>query len=986
MKTSPHQHCPLAYTNVYRTHLAILVLFLLLNCLNSHGQQPELGTPPITNFAKSEFDAGTQNWCIAQDENGIVYFGNNKGLLQFNGKTWQTFPLPNFTIVRSVSIANPNKVFVGGQNEFGYFETAASGEREYYTLTTDVPELNINFEDVWQTFVIDNKYYFCSEKAIFKLENGECDAIVPDEGKFENFFFLNDKLFVQVREVGIYSVDGLALTLDLKASELPKDRIVSILNGRQNEKLFITFSNGILIWSDDGLSEWDCPASSFIKDQKAYCAIALEDGRYAIGTTQNGVIVINEDGDIESHINKEKGLQNNTILCIYEDLSKNLWLGLDNGIAYIEISSPFKFIGSVEGIEGTGYAAIAKNGVLMLATNQGLYTKPFPEDSGHIQPSKFTQVKESKGQVWGISELENELIINRHEQTLIYRDSALYPMSPVDGAWDFYPLKSQPNYALQGTYNGFYYYEKTNSDTSGAWVLKGKLKGFDESARIFQEDKSGNIWISHAYRGLYRLTFNSAPFELEEVKVFGYEQGLPNNLYINSSSIRGELIYTTPSGIYNYDIERDTFFVQQDLTQLLGSNRSVNRIIEDNLGNIWFSMEDQFGVIKIQEQGVFNDVEIYRFDELQDDLVDGFEQIYAFDTQNTFIAAENGFIHYDGTSNHNPNFLFDLEINRVTNVSNNDSTLFVSGFSDTFSEIILPSNINALSFLFNAPSYSQLNNIKYRYKLEGLDNEWSQWTERNDKDYTNLGNGTYSFLVEAKNSFGKISNQASFQFEILPPWYASTIARIIYVCLGFLGLFAIFRAISIREAKKTHAFKEEQTEKLERKEAEFKKEVSRNESELIKLRNEKLSLDIKHRNSELASTTMHLVQKSEILIKIKSDLNELGKEAPNELKQKVKQIERTIEADVRLDKNWERFETYFDQVHQNFFKQLRSAYPELTPKDQKLCAYLRMNLTTKEIAPLLNISVRGVEISRYRLRKKMGLDSNTNLVSYIMEI
>ena len=131
---------------------------------------------------------------------------------------------------------------------------------------------------------------------------------------------------------------------------------------------------------------------------------------------------------------------------------------------------------------------------------------------------------------------------------------------------------------------------------------------------------------------------------------------------------------------------------------------------------------------------------------------------------------------------------------------------------------------------------------------------------------------------------------------------------------------------------------------------------------------------------------MHLVQKSEILMKIRHDLKNIETEADHELKRKIQQITRTIESDIQLDENWEQFEAYFDQVHENFFKRLRLKFPELTPKDQKLCAYLRMNLTTKEIAPLLNISVRGVEISRYRLRKKLGLNSEVNLVAFIMEV
>ena len=182
------------------------------------------------------------------------------------------------------------------------------------------------------------------------------------------------------------------------------------------------------------------------------------------------------------------------------------------------------------------------------------------------------------------------------------------------------------------------------------------------------------------------------------------------------------------------------------------------------------------------------------------------------------------------------------------------------------------------------------------------------------------------------------------------------------------------------------AFKKEQTEKLELKEAEFKEEVKKSEGEIIKLKNDKLNTDIKHKNSQLASATMHLVQKTEILMKIKNDLTNIQSDAATDVKKRIQQITRVIESDIQLDDSWEQFETYFDQVHENFFKRLRGKFPELTPKDQKLCAYLRMNLTTKEIAPLLNISVRGVEISRYRLRKKLGLNSEVNLVAFILEV
>jgi DNA-binding CsgD family transcriptional regulator len=189
-----------------------------------------------------------------------------------------------------------------------------------------------------------------------------------------------------------------------------------------------------------------------------------------------------------------------------------------------------------------------------------------------------------------------------------------------------------------------------------------------------------------------------------------------------------------------------------------------------------------------------------------------------------------------------------------------------------------------------------------------------------------------------------------------------------------------------REERKTDIVRQEQAQKLERKEAEFKKEVEKSEGELVAMRNDKLRADIKHKTSQLASATMHLVQKSEMLAKLKTDLNHLSDNAPSGVKQQIKQVTRTIESDIQLDNNWDQFEIYFDQVHENFFKRLRQKYPELTPKDQKLCDYLRMNLSTKEIAPLLNISVRGVEISRYRVRRKLDIDSEMNLVVFVMDI
>jgi DNA-binding CsgD family transcriptional regulator len=249
-----------------------------------------------------------------------------------------------------------------------------------------------------------------------------------------------------------------------------------------------------------------------------------------------------------------------------------------------------------------------------------------------------------------------------------------------------------------------------------------------------------------------------------------------------------------------------------------------------------------------------------------------------------------------------------------------------------------------------------------------------------------LAPSKYTFKVESINSYGQKSSVASYSFKIVPPWFLTIYAKFIYFILSIFTLSALVTFVYKREQKKRAKMEIRQKDELVQKEKEFRMETEKSENEIIKLRNEKLEIDVSHKNSQLASSTMHLVQKSEILVKISEDLKKLGSEIPPEWRRRITQISRKIEEDIQLDDNWDQFELYFDQVHENFFKRLRQTYPELTPKDQKLCAYLRMNLSTKEVAPLLNISVRGVEISRYRLRKKLNLDSNENLVSHIMEI
>lgn len=964
----------------------LFICFVWASIIPCTSQTSINGIPDITSYPRSVYKAGTQNWSIIQDGRGIMYFGNNKGLLEFDGTHWNTYPLPNRTIVRSFAQQTDSILFIGAQNEFGVINFSTQNGTNYKSLADLIPEEKKGFDDVWQTFIVGSSVFFCTEKAIFVYKDNEIKIINPRTERFENFFKLKSGLVIQENDGSLSSISNLNL-VNYNDSELLKgSRIISMLPSSNGKVLAITASKGMYILDGQEISKFDCSATDFIKTHNAYCAARLENGNIAIGCAQNGLLIMDSFGNIILELNKEDGLQNNTVLSVFEDAQNNIWLGLDNGIDHVLINSPFSIIGSESGVEGTGYASHIIDKTLYLGTNQGLFYSSWASSEMDLGKLSFKAFDASQGQVWSINKLGSTYILGQHKGAYILNKNSLEKISEIQGAWKFVQLKSKSNYAIEGSYSGFSIY-KFDEETQ-KWNFISRLSGFDESARIFEEDEFGNIWVSHAYKGLFKLSLSDDLSKIKSITRFDTSYGLPTDLFVLVSKIKNELVFSTPRGIYRFKDSKQQFVPHEDLNRIFGENRNVHRLIEDELGNVWFSIDDEFGILRMDESGIFNNQEIKYFNQLKEDIVDGFEHVYAYNEQHVLIGTEKGFIHFDPSSYGNSEFPFNLIIRKVSLISNEDSTVYFGGIEDKYSNKTGDFNYqnNDFRFTYAAAYYEKANHTTYRYLLEGFDKEWSDWSSKTEKEYTNLPSGKYLFKVQARNSYGEISNDVSYKFRIRPAWYASAYARICYFILAVVIILSIIQVIVKREEKKTHLFKEEQEKKLEKKEAEFKKEVEKSENEIIKLSNEKLQADVNYKNSKLASATMHLVQKSEILMKIKGDLSSLSKSANGDIKKQLEIITRTIDNDIQQDNNWEQFEVSFDQVHENFFKRLKQQFPDLTPKDKKLCAYLRMNLSTKEIAPLLNISVRGVEISRYRLRKKLDIDSNTNLIAFIMDV
>jgi len=954
---------------------SIRALFLTLLPQLLLAQVGHLGLPPVTNYSKTAYRAGTQNWDITQDAQGRMLFANNEGLLVFDGVHWQRHAIANGTCVRSVAVAPDGKIYVGGQGEIGVFSPDAQGRLTYQALTDRILPENRQFADVWDVVVTDDgAVCFRSDERLFQWKNGQMRAF-SSGGKSSFLGKAAGRVLLHDVNNGLMAFDGQYFTL-LPAGMKPESPVTALLPLSGDTVLITTLKHGIFCLKNERLSPWPTPLDAFFREKRIYSAAILPGGEIALGTSLGGLVVLGHDRRPVQWLQKNEGLQNTNLLAVFADQSHNLWLGLDNGIAHVETSSPFYRILPDGALEGTGYTARIHADRLWLGTSNGLFFSHFDRYSNPFSEKKFDLSLGTTGQTWGLNEVGGALLLGHHEGAFQVENERAQRVSDIPGAWQFVPLNDTA--LVVGQYDGLVLFTRKTAST--AWRFRRRLSGLSESCRVMVRDRDGTLWVSHPYRGVFRVRLRDNFRDLD-VQLMGQKDGLPSDLNNYVFEVGGQMLVAADRGIFRYNAVAQRFESALDFEQWLGGSGRVRYLREDGRGNLWFCRGEEVGILWVEDVGLEKKIRRQTFPLLSGQLVGGFEHIYPADERNVFFGAEKGFLHLDPERLHRADTSLRTLISAVRLPHAGDSLLY-GGFAPSAEKMVLPYGLNSLSIAFAATGAAR--QVRYSYRLKGLDTEWSVWSEKTERDFSNLPAGEYGFEVKARNEYGVESGPAIFVFRINPPWYVSFWAKSVYFLLLLLGLGWVFRRQRTRfEQEKTaleNTFQQES--------AEQQRIVEQSEQEITRLRAEKLEAEVRHKNQELALATMHLVQKGEMMTTLQEELEKsLGKKQPAQaLHEDIRRIIRTLQLDTQLDADWDHFAIHFDSVHGDFLKRLRERFPQISLNDLRLCAYLRMNLSTKEIANLLNISVRGVEGSRYRLRKKLGLPNDANLAEVMMGV
>lgn len=957
-------------------HLLFALLLFSGNLLADDIQS--IGVPYVQNYPKSSYLSGNQNWSIAKDKNGVMYFGNAEGLLTFDGKYWQQYKMPNRQIVRAVATEN-GLIYTGSFGEFGYW-SYQNKHLVYKSLINLIPKPNKITDEVWKIYIVGKKVIFQTFSTIYVYENKKV-SIVKGPGTFLFTHAVGNKIFAQILGKGLFELKNNKL-IALPGSEvMGATGVLSILPYKNGGYIIGTSKNGLFVYDGLKFVPFATDANSFLKTFQLNNGVKLLNKYYAYGTILNGLIIIDENGNIVQRINKSSGLQNNTILSLYADNEQNLWAGLDNGIDRIELNSPLYFYFDKTGQFGTVYSSLIVKNKIYLGTNQGLFVSPWLPENGNLNSNfDFRLIQNSQGQVWDLSLIDNQLICGHNDGTFIINGEQMLKTSSINGGWTIKKLNSNPNYLIQGTYTGLVLFKK---DAAGNWAFSHKISGFGEPSRYVEQDNKGDIWVSHAYKGLYKLTLSSDLKSAKNIQFYDKENGLPSSFNINMFNVENKLIFSSDNGFLVYDDISNRFSKYDVLNKKLGSFSTSNKIISAGFKKYWFINHGKMSLVHLTEPGKI-EVDSSRFSILDGRMVQYYENISQISSKIYLISVDDGFVIYNATNNKNQNQSLKLPlvlIRKVEDITDKYTTLSENGSLQNLIEI--PFSRNNIRISYALPYYRQAK-VKYQFYLEGYSNQWSDWSSATQKDFTNLTKGTYKFKVRAKLNDNTISETTVLAFKILPPWYGSNWAISFYVIIGIIALYAGKR---IYEAK----LKKDQqkiTDKLQTEKEEFiKKEAEATEKQIIKIQTEKLQVELAGKNRELANSAMSLVYKNELLQKLSEEMTKLKDENGKKLSEdQLRKIQKVIDDGMNDERDWNLFENSFNEAHESFFKKLKANHPDLVPNDLKLCAYLHMNMSSKEMASLLNISLRGVEIRRYRLRKKLEVPHDKNLTEFLMEL
>ncbi len=938
----------------------------------------------LRNFASELTGGGTQNWNVMHTGNGLVYLANQRGLMCYDGHRWTVTPNANYSDVRAICCDTVRqRMLAGGTNELGYYDLSNPlASPRYVSLMALWPGRQGDMGDVWNilpaagAFVFQGKHHL----AIYRPDSNRLQVVkTPSEVMASAVD--HGRAIVACTD-GLYALDGNQLRR-LPGTMPHADVLVRVLLATEQGLLLVTAEHGIYRYDGQAITPFVLDITPFLIENKVFCAASMGQ-KLAFGTIRNGLVVKDLETGRSDYANLATGLQNNTVLSVSFDDCCNVWMGLDYGVAYMVRDLPFLSLLGENRVIGRGYASLVDGNRLYLATNQGLFVTPYPLSNGPTPPA-IQPIAGITGQVWSLRATTAGVLCGCDQGTMLVNGMHARQVAGPAGTWDFRVLKHHPGLVLGCDYDGFFVMRMTG----GSMTYVGRVQGLDLSSSCFEEDADGTIWASHWLKGVYHLWLDDEGTRVVKQEHFDKSRGLLVQSGNLVCKLQDTVMVSSVDGFLRYDRQSGKLTHVDWLSQLVNHYGSATTLVEAHNSDVWAFTGDNLLLLRRRATGAY-DVDSITFEGGTRRVAMALGHMGWADSTHSIFNTNNGFFLVDQRMRHDSKQHSQVLIRRVTDTGGNDSVLTVADVGGK-TMVTIPKAHNSVRIEFTSPEYHADGMVTYQCYLEGYDHGWGAEQREPSKDYTQLPKGTYRLHVRAHNQYDASTSETTLTLCVLPAWYETWWAYALYALLLGTAAWQTMRWVGRRQRRALQRIEQEQQRQLKEQQMAFEIEKAKQEHEVMEAHNTQLQIDLKQKSSELGDFTMNLMRKNDMLHQLDDTLAELadgikGDEPKAKLSQRVRAIRKSITDNMNDDDNWDKFEENFNLVYDNFMAKLLERFPDLHKNERKLCAYLRLGLSSKEIASLLNISVRSVETFRYRLRKKLGLQPRESITDFVQHL
>ncbi|HAM97343.1 MAG TPA: hypothetical protein DCQ26_01925 [Marinilabiliales bacterium] len=913
------------------------LLFFAALCLSSSvfGQEDK-----IINYLQNEFKVNQQIWGIhSNPKNDMVYYATNIGLLEFDGLSFQIWENPAQKMIRSVMVDSSGLIFTGGFESFGFWQKDNLCHLKYHPLTDSFP-INKN-DEIWKIYFLNGAVYFQSFTAIYKYDYKKITTFPSPE--FMLFMFqIRNQLIVQVLDKGLYTFKNDVLKFIPGSEQFSQKKVHSIIPYINNQMLICTEKNGIYLKHDSGFAYWNSAASEYLKLQNCNAAAAIGDSVFAFGTILDGIILTDHLGKIEERYNYGNGLNNNTVLSFFVTQKQGLWVGLDEGINFINQGSKVSYFTTANGSLGSIYTILIDENTLYMGSNHGLFQTQLNLSDNNLHFQRLSLVPNSQGQVWTLGNFDHQIICGHNEGTFQVKGQQFTKISSITGGW---VIKAFEDKLIEGTYTGLVTLEK---DPAGNWSLSKRIEGYYEPTRHLEVDYLGYIWVSHPQKGIFRLQPNESMDTITGIIPF---TDLKKSIgLMDVYKLNNRVVFSTGKEFYTYDYVNAAMVPFTALNNALGEYRQASQIIPNEKNQYWFIYKNKLALFRISIE--FEPTKICEYLITDANMPGQDLTILSLKNSNFIVSNRNGLALLRN----------DVPDPAQLRPSMYVKSIFFQGKNKNITicpnqaQLEVPHYVNNVQFSFADPDAINLTTGNYLYRIIEIEDYWNS-TQNPVIQYYHLNPGTYHLQMASDSNTKFIETE----FTILPPWYLNKWAFITYflIILAIAYLLVRYFKTKLQKQRKLLEFEIKQTS---------------------------LENRLQNTNVELMLTLRYLIQKNESLQNLRGELDAIKGEPGSVPTKFIKKLDIHITQGLELQtKEWKMALHNLKLSQEGYFKMLKEKYPKLTNNDIRLCSYLRMNFSSKEIAQLLNISTRAVEISRYRLRKKLNLDHDKSLTDFLIQ-